>query len=84
MFITKLELVSQNAGEGLESLTPKLVEMEMSNGKVSKDILEALLTVQAQIYSMQTSAKAKEREADFKLIQIGQRSIIFFSPVIYN
>jgi len=38
------------------SINPtKLIEVEVENGKMSKQILQALLTVQTQLYSMQVS-----------------------------
>jgi hypothetical protein len=54
-------------------LSPRLLEVEVANGQISKQVLEALLTVQTQLYSM-----AKDRDFENKYFQLGQRSFQYF------
>jgi hypothetical protein len=56
-----------------QSLSPRLLEVEVANGQISKQVLEALLTVQTQLYSM-----AKDRDFENKYFQLGQRSFQYF------
>ena len=64
--------------KGDQSINAKFFEVEVENGQISKQILESLLTVQTQLYALQTSGKAKNKDIENKYFQLGQRLDIFY------
>ena len=81
-----VKFVSQNgpgSSTGEQSINPKLIEVEVENGQISKQILESLLTVQTQLYALQTSGRAKDKDIENKYFQLGQRFEIYVNFSLY-
>ena len=81
-----VKFVRQNgpgSSVGEQSINPKLIEVEVENGQISKQILESLLTVQTQLYALQASGKAKDKDIENRYFQLGQRFEIYVNFSLY-